>query len=88
VRIEPGDWDVEATLKLAGIDPVPEVFEVSWDVVAHHVDECRAEPGKPGVENVITIAHGLEDAPHRLTLIGNGVGWKAVRVYSPKRFPR
>ena len=87
VVIDPDDWDVEYAMKLADIEPPPKRFEVRWKVVPRYVDNWMPQPIDPNIENAKTIAHGLEDGPHKLEVTGEVGDVVAVRVYSPRRFP-
>lgn len=83
VVIDPKDWDVEYSLALPGIKPVPDKFVVKWQVVPHFVDTFappRAEDKT--IENVVTIAQGLKSGKHTLE-IGGAAPVVAIRVYKP-----
>jgi hypothetical protein len=86
VVIDPEDWDVSYALGLARVKPVPASFTVCWRVVPRHLDHWQPAAFQPGIENAITLAHGLADGPHRLELTGDLSALAAVRVYSPRRF--
>jgi hypothetical protein len=87
VVIDPEDWDVSYALGLARVNPVPASFTVRWRVVPRHLDEWQPAASQPGIENVVTLAHGLIDGPHTLELSGDLSALAAVRVYSPRQFP-
>ena len=87
VVIDPDDWDVSYALGLAQVKPVPASFTARWRVVPRYLDQWQPAASQPGLENVVTLAHGLVDGPHTLELSGDFSALAAVRVYSPRRFP-
>ncbi len=87
VVIDPEDWDVSYALGLAKVKPVPATFTVRWSVVPRYLDQWQSGATPPGIENGVTLAHGLADGPHTLELTGDLSALAAVRVYSPRRFP-
>lgn len=66
---------------------VAEDLRVRWRVVPRYVGQWQPPAPHPGIENVVTLAHGLADEPHVLELSGDLSALKAVRVYSPRAFP-
>ena len=85
IVIEPDDWNVEYSLALPGIKPVPDKFTVKWSVVPHFTDAFIS----PGIadktkETVVTIAQGLTNGKHTLEISGSAATpIAAVRVYRP-----
>lgn len=87
VVIDPEDWDESYALGLAQVKPVPAKFTARWHVVPRHQDQWQPTASLPGIENAVTLAHGLADGPHTLELTGDLSALAAVRVYSPRKFP-
>jgi len=88
VVIPPSSWNVGYALRLSRQDPSePERFSLTWESEPRFVDVWQPAPERPGVENAITVADGLDDAPHVLELEGGRGALRAIRVYSPKAFP-
>ena len=87
VVIDPEDWDVSYALSLARVKPVPNSFTVHWKVVPRYLDQWQPGPSQAGIENAVTIAHGLTDDQHTLELTGDLESLAAVRVYCPRMFP-
>jgi hypothetical protein len=87
VVIDPENWDVSYALGLARVKPVPTTFTVRWSVAPRHLDQWEPAEPPPGLENTVTLAHGLADGPHTLELTGDLSALAAVRVYSPRKFP-
>ena len=89
IVIEPQDWNVEYSLALPGIKPVPEKFTVKWSVVPSGVDEFVS----PGIadkasETVVTLAQGLTNGRHTLEISGAAnTPIAALRVYRPPLQP-
>ena len=85
VVIDPEDWDVSYALGLARVNPVPASFTVRWRVVPRHLDEWQPAASQPGIENVVTLAHGLIDGPHTLELSGEPLGpGRRAGLFAPK----
>ena len=88
VVIDPNDWNVDYSMSLAGITPVPESFTVKWSVVPHFVDQIDL-PGTndPSTLVDLTILSGLVNGPHTMEvsvsdLRSNGMDVvEAFRVY-------
>lgn len=85
ILIDPEDWNVEYSLALSGIKPIPEKLVVRWSVVPHFRDTFAPESSKDlTVENVVTVAQGLSNGKHTLEIIGNTqTPLEAIRVYRP-----
>lgn len=85
VVIETNDWNVPYALGLAGIKPIPEKFEVRWNVEPRFVDEIAPTAiDDPATESVVTLAHGLLNTRHTLEILSNdGPSVAAIRVYRP-----
>lgn len=83
--IETNDWNASYAFRLAGIQPVPEKFEVTWRVEPHFVDEITFPDAKdPTTEATVTLAHGLPNAKHTLEISGSDdAPIAAIRVYRP-----
>ncbi len=87
VVIPSKSWMAEYALKLSRVEPVPESFTLRWSIVPRFRDTWQPAPPRPGVENAVTIAHGLGDTTHTLELKGGKEALKAIRIYHPKAFP-
>lgn len=88
VVIDPEDWDVGYALGLANVKPVPASFTVRWTVAPRYLDSWQPAASRPGMEDSVTLGHGLADEPHTLELTGDLSALAAVRVYSPRQFLR
>ena len=66
----------------------PTKFQLDWKVESQAVNEVQPPPSTPHVERVVTLAQRLADGPHVLELTGDVSDVKALRVYSPNKFPR
>jgi len=85
VVIETNDWNVTYALSLGGIKPLPDAFEVKWQVEPRFVDEF-VSPGvtDTAVETRVTFASGLSNGKHTLETSGSEATPIAViRVYRP-----
>ncbi len=85
VVIEPDAWNVAYALSLAGIKPVPESFTVKWKVEPQFADQIIAPPQPgPGIESVVTVAHGLPNGRHVIEVSGGDKPpIRALRIYRP-----
>lgn len=85
VVIEPDDWNVEYSLALPGIKPVPDKFTVKWSVVPHFADAFASSGiADKTKETIVTIAQGLANGKHALEISGSpATPIAAVRVYRP-----
>ena len=85
VVIETNDWNAAYALSLGGIKPVPDTFEVKWNVEPRFIDEF-VTPGvtRTTTETQITLASGLPNAQHTLEITGSeATPIAAIRVYRP-----
>jgi hypothetical protein len=85
VVIEPDAWNVAYSLSLAGIKPVPESFTVKWKVEGQFADQVITPPRPgPGIESVVTVAHGLPNGRHVIEISGGDKPpIRAVRIHRP-----
>jgi hypothetical protein len=85
IVIEPDDWNVDYSLALPGIKPVPDHLKVHWSVVPYFQDTF-VSPGvpDPSLETVVTVAQGLANGKHLLEISGDAkTPLAAVRIYRP-----
>lgn len=85
VVIEPNDWSATYAMNLAGINPVPDKFEVKWQVEPQFLDEF-VSPGVTDLatETIVALASGLADTKHTLEITGSeATPIAALRVYRP-----
>ncbi len=86
VVIEPNMWMVNWSL-LYREETLPEDYEVTWRTLPLFVDTYRAPATEdPSREYPTTLAQGLENAEHTLTLIPSGDGpvpIAGLRIYRP-----
>ncbi len=82
--IAPDDWNLTFCRKVFG-KPLPEGSKITFEVVPMFVDSFVAEPATdPTTESVVTLAQGLPNTAHQLTLLAEGVPpISALRVYKP-----
>lgn len=85
VVIEPADWNVDYSLALPGIKPVPAEFTVTWEVVPLFRDEITAvDIEDTTTELVETLAQGLVNGKHTLEITGGPTApIAAIRTYRP-----
>jgi lysophospholipase L1-like esterase len=85
IVIEPDDWNVEYSLALPGIKPVPDKFEVHWQAVPYGHDQFTLPAvSDPSVETAVTVAQGLTNGKHTLEIIADPhTPIVAVRVHRP-----
>ncbi len=85
IVIEPEDWNVEYSLSLPGIKPVPDKLIVRWQSVPHAIDSFNLMgPADKAYETSVTIAQGLTNGKHTLELTGNQASHlAAIRIYRP-----
>ncbi len=88
IVIEPADWNVDYSLALPGIKPIPDHFTVSWKVVPLFQDEIAASASlDKSRETVLTLAQGLTNGPHTLEIISDkNAPVTALRFYRPSVF--
>lgn len=86
VVIEPDDWMVARSREYTNV-PLPDGFEITWRTYLMGADTYLApEIADPAVEQVTTLAQGLVNGPHTLTLTAGADGpppLAAIRVYRP-----
>jgi len=86
VVIQPRKWMVCWAVKYRK-KPLPENFEVTWEVKPLFKDVYRAPKTEDATrEYATTLVQGLSNGPHVLKLVPNGDGAlpiKALRVYRP-----
>ena len=85
IVIDPADWNVEYSLALPGIKPVPAKFAVHWQVVPYFQDRfAPPDTSDPTVETTVTAAQGLANGRHTLEIVGDAhTPLAAVRIYCP-----
>jgi len=85
VVIEANDWNVAYVMSLAGIEPVPETFTVTWNVEPRFADEF-VSPGvkDAATETTVTLAQGLPNSKYNLEVVGGDTTpIAAIRIYQP-----
>jgi lysophospholipase L1-like esterase len=87
IVIDPADWNVEYSLALPGIKPVPGKFTVHWKVVPYFEDLLSThnlfEPLWSGQLPTV-VAQGLVNGKHILEITGeNHSTITAIRIYKP-----
>ena len=83
--IAANDWNVAYAMSLAGINPVPETFTVTWNVEPYFADKF-VSPGvkDAATESILILASGLPNARHRLEISGDPEQpIVAIRIYQP-----
>jgi hypothetical protein len=85
VVIEPGDWNLEYALQLAGTSEPPADIRITFRVEPHFVDSFGGARSDPARERVVTLAQGLSNGPHLLEL--RAIGDKPVRALRTYRPP-
>ena len=83
--IETNDWNVAYAMSLAGIEPVPETFTVTWNVEPYFADEF-VSPGvkDAATETTVTLAQGLPNSKYNLEVSGSDTTpIAAIRIYQP-----
>ncbi|MCC9600711.1 SGNH/GDSL hydrolase family protein [Stieleria sp. JC731] len=89
VVIEAEDWDVQfAIVALRRLDSLPSEFQIDWNVIKQATDVAKTPDVAVGVEPTVTVAQRIVDGHHRVELQGDVNAVKALRVYSPSKFPR
>lgn len=85
ITIDPRDWNVEYSLALPGIKPVPDTFTVKWSAVLQGVDEFATPTATdPAIETTVTLAQGFSNGRHTLEISGPAsTSIQAIRVYKP-----
>ncbi len=84
IVIGPADWNVDYSLALPGIKPVPSQFTVTWNVVPLFQDEIIAAGTQDKTrETVVTVAQGLTNGPHTVAITGDPTTVAGIRVYRP-----
>ena len=84
VVIGPEHWNAEFALLLAGVKPVPDAFTVTWAAVQRGTDTFTPPAVQDATrETTVTLAAGLPNGKHTLTLAGGLNAVAAIRVYTP-----
>jgi len=85
VVIEANDWNMAYAMSLAGIEPVPETFTVTWNVEPYFADEFVSLGVKDSAtESILILASNLPNARHRLEISGDPEqSIVAIRIYQP-----
>ena len=85
IVIDPEDWDVAFALSLAGVKPIPAAFNVRWNIVPHFIDEVTfATASDKSIETAVTVAQGLKNGKHTLTIAGAAdMPITVIRIYRP-----
>lgn len=85
VLIDPADWNVDYSLALGGIKPVPDSFEVHWSVEPMFRDAITPDGDlQPGIDDAQMAAQGLTPGHHELQIDGdNPSAIAAIRIYRP-----
>ena len=85
VMLQPQDWlmllwaTVFPTLK-----PLEVGYEIKWESRFYGMDEFVPEVPDPTLETTVTVAQGLANGEHTLTLVGTDTaGIEAVRIFNP-----
>jgi hypothetical protein len=90
VAIEPDDWNL-AYCKAVFKSPIPADLKATWTVVPHFIDEpVFPSAADPTIETAVTVAQGLSNGPHKLTLEsepGSRPTLKSIRIYRPPMTP-
>ena len=64
--------------------PLPVGYEIKWESRFYGTDEFVPEITDPALENTVTLAQGLANGPHTLTLEGDSLSAiEAIRIYNP-----
>ncbi|QDT36237.1 SGNH/GDSL hydrolase family protein [Stratiformator vulcanicus] len=88
VVIEPDDWEIKfAITDLRRLKELPSEFELNWTVMKQATNDVTPPKAKKGVERAVTVAQLLTDEKHTLILTGGIEGVRALRIYSPSKFP-
>jgi hypothetical protein len=85
VVVETNDWNVDYAMSLAGINPVPEKFTITWKVEPHFSD-WFVSPGvkDAATETTLTLAQGLPNHKCKLEVAGGDTTpIAAIRIYQP-----
>lgn len=89
VAIAADDWEIHfAIVALRRLKALPERFQLNWSVERQASDHLVPPPAEAGIGRTITVAQRIADGPHQLSLRGEVAGIRAIRVYSPQKFPR
>jgi hypothetical protein len=87
VVIAPEDWHLEKNINYTG-DPAPEGYSMTWDARPQHLDTYASpEEFDPAREQAVTVAQGLSNMTHVLTLTAvdpnNPPDIRAIRIFEP-----
>lgn len=87
VVIEPNEWMVNWSLRYRNAS-LPEVYQVTWQTLPLFVNTYRAPVTEdPAAEYATTLAQGLSNAEHTVTLRPNGDGPVPVAAFRVCRPP-
>jgi hypothetical protein len=84
VVIEAGTWSLDYAVSV--FKKPLEPFTVSWEVIPHFRDRVTLKADRPGGQESVTVAQGMENGPHVLTLRAAAASppvLHSVRVHSP-----
>jgi len=87
VVIDPDGWLMLFWAFLRPLPKLPEGHQIRWRSFIQGIDEFTPEIENPGLEPVVTLAHGLANGSHVLTLQAadesarNAI--RAIRVFNP-----
>lgn len=88
IVIKADDWYIREVILQNGSNSVKQGHQIKWSVVPLYKDYYKAPStiADPTVEDITTVAQGIENKNHtlELTFLGNkNVPIKAIRVYRP-----
>ena len=85
IILDPADWDVAYAMALAGVKPIPPEFTVRWKTIPWFVDRVTfAGAPQKSIERIVTVAQGLKNDKHTLTLAGTpNTPIAAIRIHKP-----
>ena len=72
-------------MALAGVKPIPPEFTVRWKTIPWFVDRVTfAGAPQKSIERIVTVAQGLKNDKHTLTLAGTpNTPIAAIRIHKP-----
>ena len=86
VVLDPGDWFLHSDHEVSK-KPMPATWDVRWKAEPQFVSKYALPDSlDPARDNATTLAQGLTNGPHTLTIIstnGTPLPIKAIRVYTP-----
>jgi len=78
VAFDPDGWNVAYSMKLAGVETVPDTFRIVFESYPLARDSARLRP-----DEAMPLVSGLDPGPHRLRLTGAVDTISALRIYRP-----